>query len=69
MKRRIWTCCICGHGSAWSQGWEWYGSIRVEEDCGHVLATCSDKCRSNPRMDGKIREFEKAHPTGGRCKA
>ena len=40
------TCNVCQKCAEWDSGWEWYGSIAMEEDGLPVLKTCSEKCRS-----------------------
>lgn len=41
---RLHTCCVCGTEAEWSESWSWWGSMFSHES-GHVLRTCSDKCR------------------------
>lgn len=62
---RIWTCNVCGRSEPWGSGWEWYGSLKIEEDCGHLVATCSPACRAKPKAARLIADFEAKHPAWG----
>lgn len=62
-----WTCEVCGGRDAWGPGWEHYGSIRYDESCGHVVVTCSKRCRDSDRAAALILEFERTHRYS--CKA
>lgn len=40
------TCNVCQGCGSWGPGWEFYGSILIEEEGLPLLKTCSDKCRA-----------------------
>ena len=39
-------CTVCGRRDNWGDSWQWYGSLRDQEDGKAIIKTCSDKCRS-----------------------
>jgi hypothetical protein len=39
------TCTVCGKREPWNENWQWYGSMRDEEDGKGIIETCSDACR------------------------
>ena len=39
------TCDHCNKRGEWYEGWERWGSMMTEE-YGHMVITCSDKCRT-----------------------
>lgn len=62
---RHWRCDVCKTFAPWSRGWARYSPIRVEEDCGHGVTTCSDGCRSSEVAAFLVKEFEREHPMFG----
>ena len=43
---RKYTCNVCQGCGPWGPGWQFYGSILMEEEGLPLLKTCSDACRS-----------------------
>ena len=43
---RKYTCNVCQGCGPWGPGWQFYGSILIEEEGLPLLKTCSDACRS-----------------------
>ena len=60
MLRAQHRCDVCRRTGAWEDGWQWFSSILIEENCGHYLTTCSEYCRANARP--ALDQFELAHP-------
>jgi len=44
--KRKHTCNVCQGCGPWGPGWQFYGSILIEEEGLPLLKTCSDKCRA-----------------------
>lgn len=40
------TCNVCLKCEPWGAGWQFYGSLLIEEEGLPLLKTCSDKCRA-----------------------
>lgn len=62
---RHWRCDVCQTSAPWSRGWARYSSIRIEEECGHGVTTCSDGCRASEVAKFLVSEFERDHPMYG----
>ena len=46
MTRAIYTCTICDKKDEWTETWQQYGSLVIEEyDPSDLILTCSDECR------------------------
>lgn len=55
------TCDVCGRRGPWAPGWKHYGSVRIDEECGCFVKTCSDECRQHSRCQELIADFEARH--------
>ncbi len=49
---RLHLCAACGLSDAWGPTWEWYGSLRDEDD-GKAIKSCSAACRQKLIATGK----------------
>jgi len=65
VERKQWTCAVCRRTDAWGPGWSYYGSIRIDEECGHRVATCSDTCRDSTKAKRLVAQFDADHPQYG----
>lgn len=55
------TCDVCRKTSPWTDDWQWYGSLKHQGDCGHIVRTCSDACRARPKAARLIGSHEATH--------
>lgn len=70
MTRQKHTCDVCRKTGYWGKHWQVYGSIRWDEECGHMVVTCSEKCRNDPKAQRLIDIWKEMHPKWARkCKA
>jgi hypothetical protein len=60
-ERKPWTCEVCGRVDAWGPDWRHYGSVKFDEECGHMVITCSKACRETDRAAALILAYERSH--------
>lgn len=60
-EQKPWTCDVCGKVAPWSDSWRHYGSLKFDEDCGHMVVTCSQRCRDSARAAELIAEWQRTH--------
>jgi hypothetical protein len=41
------TCCMCGFRGFWTDRWEWFGSLKDEDDGNVKIKVCSSQCKSD----------------------
>ena len=64
----LWECDICKAIGEWADSWGSYGSYAIDDECGHRIATCSEKCRESSKAVAMVEGFVAAHPRGRGCK-
>lgn len=57
--KRLWECDVCESVSVWTSEHSYYGSILVQENCGHIVVSCCASCRAG--VDPIIADFDEHH--------
>lgn len=51
-QRRIHVCTVCEYRGIWTDAWQWFGSLRDEDEGGPIVKVCSEKCRREATARG-----------------